>query len=38
MPKGVINTHGMLAANQQQIDQIWPFLADEPLKLVDWLP
>ena len=38
VPKGVINTHGMLAANQQQIAQIWPFLAEEPLVLVDWLP
>jgi feruloyl-CoA synthase len=38
MPKGVINTHGMLAANQQQIAQTWPFLAEEPLVLVDWLP
>jgi feruloyl-CoA synthase len=37
-PKGVINTHGMLAANQQQIAQIWPFLAEEPPVLVDWLP
>src|SRR5262249_35293170 len=24
-PKGVINTHGMLTANQQQIAQLWPF-------------
>jgi feruloyl-CoA synthase len=38
IPKGVVNTHGMLAANQQQIAQIWPFLADEPPVLVDWLP
>jgi feruloyl-CoA synthase len=38
LPKGVINTHGMLAANQQQIVQIWPFLADEPPVLMDWLP
>ncbi len=38
LPKGVINTHGMLTANQQQIAQIWPFLAEEPLVLVDWLP
>ncbi|MBO0753489.1 MAG: feruloyl-CoA synthase, partial [Bradyrhizobiaceae bacterium] len=38
MPKGVINTHGMLAANQQQLAQIWPFLAEEPPVLVDWLP
>jgi feruloyl-CoA synthase len=38
LPKGVINTHGMLAANQQQILQLWPFLAEQPLVLVDWLP
>jgi feruloyl-CoA synthase len=38
LPKGVINTHGMLTANQQQIFQLWPFLAEQPLVLVDWLP
>ena len=38
LPKGVINTHGMLTANQQQIRQIWPFLKEQPLVLVDWLP
>jgi feruloyl-CoA synthase len=38
LPKGVINTHGMLTANQQQLCQVWPFLFDEPLTLVDWLP
>jgi feruloyl-CoA synthase len=38
LPKGVVNTHGMLAANQQQIMQVWPFLAEEPPVLVDWLP
>jgi feruloyl-CoA synthase len=38
LPKGVINTHGMLTANQQQIAQIWPFLAEQPPVLVDWLP
>ncbi len=37
-PKGVLTTHGMLAANQQQIAQVWPFLADEPPVLLDWLP
>ena len=37
-PKAVINTHGMLTANQEQIFQIWPFLADAPPVLVDWLP
>jgi feruloyl-CoA synthase len=38
MPKGVINTHGMLAANQQQMRQVWPFLQDEPPVILDWLP
>jgi len=38
MPKGVINTQRMLCANQQQIVQVWPFLAEEPPVLVDWLP
>jgi feruloyl-CoA synthase len=37
-PKGVINTHRMLTSNQQQIAQIWPFLEEQPLVLVDWLP
>lgn len=37
-PKGVLNTHGMLTANQQQMRQAWPFLADEPPVLLDWLP
>jgi feruloyl-CoA synthase len=34
----VINTHGMLTANQQQLLQCWPFLAEQPPTLVDWLP
>ncbi len=38
LPKGVVNTHGMLAANQQQLVQIWPFLDDAALVLLDWLP
>jgi feruloyl-CoA synthase len=37
-PKGVLNTHRMLAANQQMIRQAWPFLADERPLIVDWLP
>jgi feruloyl-CoA synthase len=37
-PKGVINTHRMLCSNQQMLLQVWPFLADEPPVLVDWLP
>jgi feruloyl-CoA synthase len=38
LPKGVVNTHGMLTANQQQALQLWPFLTEQPLTLVDWLP
>jgi feruloyl-CoA synthase len=38
LPKGVINTHGMLTANQQQLAQIWPFMDEQPLVLLDWLP
>jgi feruloyl-CoA synthase len=38
LPKGVINTHGMLCANQQMIAQLWPFLAARPPVIVDWLP
>ncbi|WP_448612754.1 AMP-binding protein [Modestobacter sp. URMC 112] len=37
-PKGVLNTHGMLSANQQQVRQAWPFLVEEPPVLLDWLP
>jgi feruloyl-CoA synthase len=37
-PKGVINTHRMMCANQQQMRQCMPFLAEEPPVLVDWLP
>jgi feruloyl-CoA synthase len=38
MPKAVINTHGMWCANQQQMRQSMPILAEEPPVLVDWLP
>ncbi len=38
LPKGVINTHGMWCANLQQITQTFPFMADEPPLIVDWLP
>jgi feruloyl-CoA synthase len=37
-PKGVLNTHRMLASNQQMIRQAWPFLAAERPVIVDWLP
>ncbi len=38
VPKGVINTHGMLCANQQMLAQGWPFVEDRPPVVVDWLP
>jgi feruloyl-CoA synthase len=38
VPKGVINTHAMLCANQQQLAQAWPFVEDRPPVVVDWLP
>ena len=38
LPKGVINTHRMICANQQMMRQALAFLADEPPVLVDWLP
>ena len=37
-PKGVLTTHRMLCANQQKMRQVWPFLAQEPPVLLDWLP
>ncbi|HNR07123.1 MAG TPA: feruloyl-CoA synthase [Saprospiraceae bacterium] len=37
-PKGVINTHGNITANWQQISQTFPFLKEEGLEYVDWLP
>ena len=37
-PKGVVNTHRMVCANQQQVRQCMAFLAEEPPVLVDWLP
>ncbi|MBT3066151.1 feruloyl-CoA synthase [Rhodoferax sp. U11-2br] len=38
LPKAVINTHRMWCANQQQMAQSMPVLAQDPLVLVDWLP
>ncbi len=37
-PKGVINTHRMLCANQQMLRQVFAFMVNEPPILVDWLP
>ena len=38
MPKAVINTQRLCCANQQQMMQSMPVLAEAPLVLVDWLP
>lgn len=38
IPKGVLNSHGMLCANQQMMAQVWPFTEKTPPVLVDWLP
>ncbi len=38
IPKGVLNNHGMLCANQQMMSQVWPFMENTPPVLVDWLP
>lgn len=38
MPKGVINTQRMMCANGVAIDSAWPFLAQRPPVIVDWLP
>ncbi|MBX9699856.1 MAG: AMP-binding protein [Acetobacteraceae bacterium] len=38
VPKGVPASHRMLAANQQQMAQVWPFLLEEPPVMLDWLP
>jgi feruloyl-CoA synthase len=38
LPKAVINTQRMICANQQQMAQSMPVLAQGELVLVDWLP
>lgn len=38
LPKGVITTHRMMAANQAMKAWAWPFLAQTPPVLLDWLP
>jgi feruloyl-CoA synthase len=37
-PKGVINTQRMLCSNQQMLAACFPFMAEEPPVLLDWLP
>ncbi|MBL7817789.1 MAG: feruloyl-CoA synthase [Saprospiraceae bacterium] len=38
LPKGVINTHGNITTNWQQITQIFPFMQNGGLTFIDWLP
>jgi len=38
IPKGVINTHKMLCANQQMLAQGWPFVEERAPLVVVWLP
>ncbi len=38
MPKGVCTTQRMMCVNQAQISQAWPFVAERPPRIVDWLP
>jgi feruloyl-CoA synthase len=38
LPKGVINTHRMMCANQRMLLEALPFLGETPPVLVDWLP
>jgi feruloyl-CoA synthase len=37
-PKAVTTTHRMLCANQRAMQQVWPWLAETPPVLLDWLP
>jgi len=37
-PKAVINTQGMICANQVMLRETMAFLKDEPPVIVDWLP
>jgi feruloyl-CoA synthase len=37
-PKGVINTQGMMCANQESVAAAWTFLSDHQPVIVDWLP
>src|SRR5437879_1010258 len=38
MPKGVMQTHGMLCANQRMMELIQPLDPNDPPVLLDWLP
>ncbi len=38
VPRGIVNTQRMLTANQESLAACWPFLAERPPIVVDWLP
>jgi len=38
IPKGVITTHRMLASNQEMLRTVFPFFAEQPPLICDWLP
>jgi feruloyl-CoA synthase len=38
VPKAVINTHGNITTNWQQIARVFPFLTESKQEFVDWLP
>ena len=37
-PKGVMNTHRMWCSNQEMVRTCWPFIAEKPPVLLEWLP
>ncbi len=37
-PKGVMNTHRMWCSNQEMVRTCWPFIAEEPPVILEWLP
>ncbi|MGR3804314.1 feruloyl-CoA synthase [Marinibacterium profundimaris] len=37
-PKAVIQTHGMLCANQEMVANCYPFMRSEPPVVIDWAP
>ncbi|WP_448191312.1 feruloyl-CoA synthase [Azospirillum sp. sgz301742] len=38
LPKGVLNTQRMMCSNQEAMTLTWPFLAERPPVILDWLP
>jgi feruloyl-CoA synthase len=38
LPKGVINTQRMLCSNQEMLRAVFPFFAETPPVICDWLP